>query len=142
MQMAVLGMSILALTRLRMVVWKCYSGHEGMVVLGTMKLALVLPTLGIWKYYSGHVRMAVLGVGRTCSNAAMNGQLEVLRWVHANGCPWDAATPAYAAENGHLEVLQWAVTNGCDWDREICCDFAMLRGRHHVCAWIRGEPVG
>ena len=33
------------------------------------------------------------------------GHLEVLQWLHCNGCPWDAETCSRAAFGGHLEVL-------------------------------------
>jgi hypothetical protein len=49
----------------------------------------------------------------TCSTAARNGHLEVLKWTRANGCPWDDATSAAAAQNGHFEILHWARSNGC-----------------------------
>jgi hypothetical protein len=44
-----------------------------------------------------------------CADAAKGGHLEILRWAHSNGCPWDAATCLHAAKNGHLEVLQWMI---------------------------------
>ena len=50
---------------------------------------------------------------KTCSGAAEGGHFEVLQWAHANGCPCNANTCAYAAMGGHLEVLQWAHANGC-----------------------------
>ena len=59
----------------------------------------------------------------TCTEAARRGQLEVLKYAHANGwgsthtwpsdvnkC-WQAAT-----RGGHVVVLQWLCENGCDWD--------------------------
>ena len=45
--------------------------------------------------------------------AAVNGHLEVLQWLRANGCPWNANTCAWAARNGHLELMNWARVNGC-----------------------------
>ena len=54
----------------------------------------------------------------TCAYAALGGQLEVLQWLRANGCPWDELTGYCAAEGGHLEVLKWARANGCPWDEE------------------------
>ena len=48
-----------------------------------------------------------------CAAAARNGDLEMLKALRADDCPWDARTCAYAAEGGHLEVLKWARTNGC-----------------------------
>jgi hypothetical protein len=56
----------------------------------------------------------------TCRMAAMGGHLEVLQWARANGCPWDEKTCMHAAEGGHLEVLQWARSNGCPWDEYTC----------------------
>ena len=52
----------------------------------------------------------------TCSSASENGYLEVLKWARENGCPWDELTCSKAAENGYLEVLKWAHDNGCPWD--------------------------
>jgi hypothetical protein len=51
-----------------------------------------------------------------CSSAALNGQLEVLKWARANGAPWNEWTCAYAAGGGHLEVLKWVQENGAPWD--------------------------
>ena len=49
----------------------------------------------------------------TCTSAASNGHFEILKWARANGCPWDSWTCAEAAENGHFEILKWARANGC-----------------------------
>lgn len=38
--------------------------------------------------------------------AAFNGHLEILQWLHDNGCPWNVNTCAYAALSGRLELLQ------------------------------------
>ena len=55
-----------------------------------------------------------------CRFAASYGNLEVLQWVRAEGCPWDAETCQVAArKDGHLETLRWARENGCEWDAEI-----------------------
>ena len=48
--------------------------------------------------------------------AAYGGNLEVLQWARANGCPWDEETCTCAASGGHLEVQQWARANGCPWN--------------------------
>ena len=47
-----------------------------------------------------------------CVAAARNGDLEMLKALRANDCPWDKATCWFAAEHGHLEVLKWARENG------------------------------
>ena len=66
--------------------------------------------------------------------AAAKGQLEVLQWLHANGCPWNADTCAWAAKGGHLEVLQWARENGCPWDNLTCC-WAIQYGHIELLNW-------
>ena len=56
----------------------------------------------------------------TCETAALNGHLECLKYVHEQGCPWDGETCARAAQNGHLECLKYAHENGCPWDERTC----------------------
>ena len=51
-----------------------------------------------------------------CAWAAMGGHLEVLKWLHRKGCPWDQAACARAAQGGHLEVLKWLLAHDCPWD--------------------------
>ena len=72
----------------------------------------------------------------TCQGAAIGGHLEVLQWVRANGCPWDGWTCASAAMGGNLEVLQWARANGCPWD-EYTCSWAAKGGHLEVLQWAR-----
>ena len=66
----------------------------------------------------------------TCWSSARGGHLEVLQWARTNGCPGDEGTCAGAAEGGHLEVLQWARANGCPWNKWTCSGAA--RGGHLV----------
>ena len=39
---------------------------------------------------------------RFCEQMALNGNLELLKYLHENGCPWDIWTCYEAAKNGHL----------------------------------------
>ena len=83
--------------------------------------SICAPTAAPWDVY-------------TCQYAAMEGHLEVLQWVRANGCPWDERTCGWAAWGGHLELLQWARANGCPWDRGTLF-FARDRGHLEVINW-------
>ena len=56
----------------------------------------------------------------TCLNAAKNGQLECLKYAHENGCPWDETTCKYATIYGHLECLKYLHENGCPWNKWTC----------------------
>ena len=57
----------------------------------------------------------------TCEGAACIASLEVLQWLVANGCPWDTRVITSAFEfrsPGMLEVVRWARENGCEWDED------------------------
>jgi hypothetical protein len=77
----------------------------------------------------------------TCSNAALNGHLEILKYAYDNGCQWDAWTCSNAALNGHLDVLQLAHENGCPWTEHTCSN-AALNGHLHILeyAHVHGCP--
>ena len=79
----------------------------------------------------------------TCESAAEGGHLKVLQRARANGCPWGARTCSGAAEGGHLDVLQWARANGCLWDTWTCA-FAAWKGHLEGLQWSRanGCPWG
>jgi len=74
----------------------------------------------------------------TCAKAAMGGHLGVLKWARANGCEWDEETCSYAAMGGHLEMLQWARANGCEWD-EATCSCAARGGHLALLQWARAK---
>ena len=79
---------------------------------------------------------------RFCSKMAEKGNLELLKCLHENGCPWNGYTCSTAAFQGHLECLKYAHENGCPWD-EKTCSRAALRGhleclryaRENGCPW-------
>jgi hypothetical protein len=75
---------------------------------------------------------------QTCANAAGGGHLDVLQWARANGCPWDKWTCAFAAKGGHLEMLQWARANGCPWNAQTCAN-AAGGGHLDVLQWARAN---
>ena len=62
-----------------------------------------------------------------CAEMARKGNLELLKFLHENGCPWDEKTCSKAALNGHLECLKYARENRCDWD-EMTCEAAAENG--------------
>lgn len=85
---------------------------------------------------------------RSCADAAENGHLNCLIYLHQNGSArseqiedvpssfWDERTPAYAAYNGHLDCLIYAHQNGCPWDEHTpafaseteCLKYAYIHG--------------
>ena len=76
------------------------------------------------------------------SRAAIGGKLELVQWLRARGCPWDAAACAQAAEGGSFEVLQWLRAQGCPWNDKTCAEAArharvelLLWARKNGCEW-------
>ena len=50
--------------------------------------------------------------------AACNGHLEVVKWLRANGCPWDEMAFSSAAKHQHWDTLQYLVDNKCPgWEK-------------------------
>jgi len=47
------------------------------------------------------------------SAAAKAGNLGVLEWAHANGCPMSANTMNVAAFHGQLAPMKWLRSHGC-----------------------------
>ena len=45
--------------------------------------------------------------------AAKYGNLENMKWLKEQGCPWDSYTFKYAARNGNLENMKWLKEQGC-----------------------------
>jgi len=74
----------------------------------------------------------------TYSNAAKNGHLELLKWCRANQCPWNEMTCSLAALNGHLELLKWCRANQCLWN-ELTCSHAASNGHLELLKWCRAN---
>jgi len=69
-----------------------------------------------------------------CSDAAVTGNLDLLKQLREDGCPWNAWTCAYAADYGHLDILRWARKNGCPWDEWTCFN-AAYNGHLETLRW-------
>lgn len=97
------------------------------------------------KYWSQgpQEKLSQLWDEKTCGFAAFGGQLEVMKWLQAKGCPWGTMTSNWAAQGGHLEVLQWMRDQDppCPWDSYVCYQ-AALKGHLDVLrwAWRKGCP--
>jgi hypothetical protein len=78
----------------------------------------------------------------TCSFAAKNGHLDVLKWLRSQDppCPWSEYTCTHTAQNGHLEVLKWlrAQNPPCPWDKYTCA-YAAKNGQLEVLKWLRSQ---
>jgi len=66
-----------------------------------------------------------IGTG-ACANAAENGHLECLKYLHEEAnAPWDLGTAIWAAENGHLHILEYLVERKYDqYSTRVCWEAA------------------
>ena len=73
-----------------------------------------------------------------CNGAAWGGHLEILKWLRSKGCPWDWRSCSRAAGGGHLETLKWLRSEGCPWN-QYACSGAAWGGHLEVLKWLRSE---
>ena len=71
----------------------------------------------------------------TCRNAAKFGHLELLKWLHEQGCPWDCLTFSNAAGFGNIEMLEWLYQMKCPWDSTACSQ-AIDAGNWDALKWL------
>lgn len=93
-----------------------------------------------------------------CAISALNGRLDVLKWLRDNNYPWDEKTFYCAAVSGKIELLEWLRYGKnpdgsydvaprsddveeqiqCPWN-EKACFYAALKGHFNVLRWLRSE---
>ncbi len=50
---------------------------------------------------------------QTCMYAVIGGRLEVLKYLHENGCPWNKFCCVHATSRNNQEIVQYLHENGC-----------------------------
>ena len=64
-----------------------------------------------------------------CSRVARTNKLELLKWVReVKKCEWDEETINKAASEGNLEMLKYCFANGCPCDENRSCRQAASKG--------------
>lgn len=66
----------------------------------------------IWVYKEPHLYTKQC----LCVHATKNNNLEILKWLHLQGCEISLWTYACAARKGNLEILKWLDEQNCPWD--------------------------
>jgi hypothetical protein len=52
----------------------------------------------------------------TFTAAAERGNLEMVQWLHNQGCPWNEDACTAAVERDDFEMLEWLHIAGSPWD--------------------------
>ena len=67
---------------------------------------------------------------RACAYAALEGHLEILKYLREEGkAPWDYWTANFATKNGHLHILEYLVERKYDQYDEDTCMIAAENGQ-------------
>ena len=73
---------------------------------------------------------------KTFENAADNGNLDNMKWLKKNNCPWNKYTFIDAALHGNLDNMKWLKENNCPWD-EVTFTYAPLHGNLDNMKWLK-----
>ena len=74
----------------------------------------------------------------TCAGAAYHGHLECLKCLHEEGnAPWNSFTAAWAALKGHLHILEYLVERKYDEYQENACAYAPWYGHLDCLKYLR-----
>jgi hypothetical protein len=72
-----------------------------------------------------------------CVEAAHNGQLTALRWLHARGFALSPQVFRAAVECGHMDMLRWLRVRACRWAPVSCIAVAVANERPRLERWLR-----
>eukprot|EP00953_Heterococcus_sp_UTEX-ZZ885_P031703 16610-Heterococcus_DN1.PRE.7 len=76
---------------------------------------------------------------RACGEAASGGHMEIVRFLHESGCPWDVDTIGVrAAESDNVELLRYLRQQGCVFTADAMTAAAAL-GHLQTCKFLRAE---
>jgi F-box domain len=56
----------------------------------------------------------------TINELIRRGELEMVKFAHENGCPWDHYSTLMAVSNSHHEIFNYLIENGCPHNKELC----------------------
>ena len=74
-----------------------------------------------------------------CNRVVLTNKLELLKWAREEKkCKWDKWTIRTAAEQGNLEMVKYCVANGCPIDAFACAN-AALEGHLECLKYLREE---
>ena len=91
-----------------------YGWHDGQIINHLCNIAAINNSLECIKYLYNSLGVDIKWDATTSKYAASYGNLEILKFLHENGCSWDWRTCKYAAETGELKCLEYAHSNGCE----------------------------
>jgi hypothetical protein len=71
--------------------------------------------------------------------AAAEGHTALCHFLHAQQCPWDTNSTNNAAMSGDLELLRWFLDSGCPWDARRLCTSATAGGSVEMLVFLQQQ---
>ena len=68
--------------------------------------------------------------------AARNGRLEIIKYLHSEGVPLDRNLCFYTVRSGNIELIEWLIEKGCIVDEHLIIS-AVIRGNLKIVKWLR-----
>jgi hypothetical protein len=73
----------------------------------------------------------------SCTGAARGGYLNVLRYLHEQGCPYNGVVACNAAaRGGHIDTLRYMHERDWPWDAVTACEMAAVSGSVDIIKYI------
>lgn len=70
--------------------------------------------------------------------AAINGNLENIKWLYANGCKFDSVSFAELSDKNNFEAMKWLHEQGYKWERKsYYLNFAVHHGNFPAMKWLK-----
>jgi hypothetical protein len=70
------------------------------------------------------------------NDVVVNGDLECIKWLKEQNCPWDSWTFPFAAYYRNIEVMKWLKENNCPWNT-LTFAWATLSGDLEKMKWLK-----
>jgi len=74
-------------------------------------------------------------VSSLCTLAAEKGDLNLLKWLHQHGVPWNEETCQAAIRQNHFHVLKWAIERGCRTGKDLY-KYALQQRNTCIADWL------
>jgi len=70
------------------------------------------------------------------SAAAKNNNLDIMKWLKINECPWNSHIFYYAIKNENIEAMNWLKEMGCPYDNRYIYGSVISKDNKVIIDWV------
>jgi hypothetical protein len=113
-----------------------------MVVHGTIRAFLmVLYTAIALEYYDMRRNLEQFSAQIQCGMQQKTYSLQVVQYLHDNGCPWSADACYSAIYRVDHTVFSWLYNKGCPYDIDEICRLAVMFGKVDIISILHEQEA-